>query len=464
MVEIEEVDVRVVVIGSRSNAASTVLAERWAAIGIEAELMTAGAAPELLRRGDVALGRLDVLPSLDGVEAGLFDLLRLERRGIKVLNPAAALLAAHDKLRTARLLRAARVPHPVTLRARRLNEVRLQPPLVLKPRFGSWGADVALCLTEAAVRDRLAEIRDRGWFLRHGVLVQEAVPSEGHDLRVLIAAGRVIGAIARTAAPGEWRTNVSCGAGCEPVRVSAAAAELAATAAAAIDADLVGVDLMPLGDDRYVVLELNGAVDFGDDYVLGDADVYADAAAALRVTGGIRRTAALQTIGTRPGRRRLMITQRQIPRVLVDTLEEAAIAYELLPHAPTSSAVDEARALGVAPEQVGKTLVIGTRSGLVRAVIPASERLDLEKVRSVLGEDSAELLSEEALAEAFPEYELGAVPPLGGVHNDSVVVDIGVCEHGSVVIEAGTHSQSIRIAVGDLVGLENARIADICLD
>jgi len=37
-------------------------------------------------------------------------------------------------------------------------------------------------------------------------------------------------------------------------------------AAQAIGADLVGVDLLPLGPGRYVVLELNGAVDFSREY------------------------------------------------------------------------------------------------------------------------------------------------------------------------------------------------------
>ena len=291
--ETEEVEVRVAVIGSTSNEASVALAERWAAIGLDAELMTAREAAGELRSGDVALGRLDVLPSLDGVEKGLFDLLRLERRGIRVINPVAALLAAHDKLRTAWILHAAGVPHPVTRHLRDSDAVGLSPPLVLKPRFGSWGADVVLCCTESAVRDRLAEVSKRTWFRRHGVLVQTAVPSAGHDLRVLIAAGRVVGAIERTAAPGEWRTNVACGGACEPVAVSPAAGELAATAAAAIEADLVGVDLMPLGDDRYVVLELNGAVDFGDDYVLGDADLYVDIAAALGLAGSVSRRATV---------------------------------------------------------------------------------------------------------------------------------------------------------------------------
>ncbi len=56
---------------------------------------------------------------------------------------------------------------------------------------------------------------------------------------------------------------------------------MAATAAAAIDADLVGVDMVPLGGDRHVVLELNGAIDFDRSYSFPGDDVYTAAAHAL---------------------------------------------------------------------------------------------------------------------------------------------------------------------------------------
>src|SRR6476469_5903489 len=65
-----------------------------------------------LSPGDVALGRLDVLASLDGVEPGLWALERLAASGVTVLNGRQTLLAAHDKLATAQALFDARVPHP----------------------------------------------------------------------------------------------------------------------------------------------------------------------------------------------------------------------------------------------------------------------------------------------------------------------------------------------------------------
>ena len=73
-------------------------------------VLTPARALARLRRGDVALGRLDVLRSLDGIEPGLWALGRLAELGATVLNGRPALVNAHDKLATAAALDGAGVP------------------------------------------------------------------------------------------------------------------------------------------------------------------------------------------------------------------------------------------------------------------------------------------------------------------------------------------------------------------
>ena len=243
--------------------------------------VTPAEAVRWLCAGDVALGRLDVLPGLDGIDDGLRSLGELEARGVRVLNPASALIAAHDKLVTARLLRAAGLPHPRTWCVSRGSPApAITAPAVIKPRFGSWGRDVVRCADLDDVRRHLLNIAHRDWFAAHGALVQELVEPRGFDLRVIVAGGRVVGAARRVAAPGEWRTNVALGARRETVVPPPDACRLARACAVAGGADLVGVDLLPV-DGGWTVLELNGAVDFTRDYSLGD-DVFADAVRQLR--------------------------------------------------------------------------------------------------------------------------------------------------------------------------------------
>jgi Ala-tRNA(Pro) deacylase len=151
---------------------------------------------------------------------------------------------------------------------------------------------------------------------------------------------------------------------------------------------------------------------------------------------------------------------------LTSVLDDAGVSYELLEHAHTESALAEAEALGISPDDVAKTLVVKTGDGYVRAVLPASARLDLAKLRSLQGggRHSVHLATEDDLRRDYPEFALGAVPPVGGARRDPVLVDPKLTERESIVIEAGTHEQSLRLAPNDLVQAAGATITDICED
>jgi Ala-tRNA(Pro) deacylase len=156
------------------------------------------------------------------------------------------------------------------------------------------------------------------------------------------------------------------------------------------------------------------------------------------------------------------MTTHSPPRILVDELERAGISYELIPHHRTDTAVGEARALSVPPSQVAKTIVLVTPAGFVRAVLRASARLDLRKVRAILGTHDVRMSTEDELAGAYPDFELGAVPPLALADGDRVLLDIRVCDSDDVLLEAGTHEQSLRISTSDLLELARPTVADIC--
>jgi RimK family alpha-L-glutamate ligase len=275
---------KVLIVTSAPNDASIELVESWQRLGLDAELVSGAGALASYRAGDRVIGRLDVLPTLDGVEPGMLALLLLERRGARLVNTAGSLLRAHDKLRAGRILTSLRLPHPATRPVATIDAAAaLTPPFVLKPRFGSWGKCVYRCDTRASLAACLEEIESTSWFRRHGALVQDLIAPLGHDLRVLVADGRVVGAIQRVAAEGEWRTNISLGGTSRPSRPSSDAAELARTAAVVVGTDLVGVDLLPLATGGHLVLELNGAVDFDHDYSLGSLDVFDEVAEALEL-------------------------------------------------------------------------------------------------------------------------------------------------------------------------------------
>jgi [lysine-biosynthesis-protein LysW]---L-2-aminoadipate ligase len=277
----ESWDMRFALIAQRATPTNDALAgtlvdgNRW-------ELMTPEQALDELRPGDAALGRLDVLPTLDGIDDGMWALGALEARRVVVLNDSGALFATHDKLLTARLLRRADLPHPRTAHVRPDRPFpAVRPPVVVKPRFGSGGQGVTLCDDEEALCDTLSRLSSVEWFEQQGVLVQELVPPQGYDLRILVAGQRFVGAVFRIAAEGEWRTNISLGGSRRPVADPPQhACEIALAAARAVGGALVGVDLIQDGLGNWTIVELNGAVEFTREYQ-PEGDVFADVSAEL---------------------------------------------------------------------------------------------------------------------------------------------------------------------------------------
>jgi RimK family alpha-L-glutamate ligase len=270
---------------SATNEALVAAARAW---GLDSELLEPRTALTSLEAGDVALARLDVREGLDGIERGSGELERLVAGGIDVRNPPGSLIVAHDKLLTARTLRLAGLPHPhTTLISPALPTAVPELPVVLKPRFGSWGRDVERCTTLRELEHALVRLQRKPWFREHGALAQELVEPRGWDLRLVVAGGRVVGAACRIARGGEWRTNAALGAQVEPVDPPPIARALALAAAQATHSDLVGVDLLPTPNGGFLVLELNGAADFRPLYAPG-RDVFSDTVAAL-LEDGVRR-------------------------------------------------------------------------------------------------------------------------------------------------------------------------------
>jgi Ala-tRNA(Pro) deacylase len=146
-------------------------------------------------------------------------------------------------------------------------------------------------------------------------------------------------------------------------------------------------------------------------------------------------------------------------------LDDRDIAYKVFEHDRRFSAAAEASASGVAPHDAAKTMLLRDHDGYRLAVIPASERLDLRKLRHLCDANAdLRLATEREMAADFPMLEVGALPPLGSMLSVPVVIDERLLDHRRILCNAGDHRHSMMLDPRDITDLAEARVGDICED
>jgi len=123
-------------------------------------------------------------------------------------------------------------------------------------------------------------------------------------------------------------------------------------------------------------------------------------------------------------------------------LDSHSLSYEVVQHPHTSSSAETADAAYIWGDQLAKSVLLEDEHGYVMAVLPASHRVDLNKLRGQLNR-KLELATEAEIGEIFSDCEVGAVPPLGTAYGIPVVYDDRLVRLGSVYFEAGDHEDLI---------------------
>jgi len=146
---------------------------------------------------------------------------------------------------------------------------------------------------------------------------------------------------------------------------------------------------------------------------------------------------------------------------VTDYLTRRGMAFEVADHPRAVTSLEEARALGIAADEVAKTVALTTHRGHALLVLPASCRLDLRLAREAVGDHGARLATEEELQQAFADCELGALPPLGSLLGVPVFVDPEVLEHDTVMFAAGTQTESVKANPADLFRDEQVEVTPL---
>jgi Ala-tRNA(Pro) deacylase len=144
-------------------------------------------------------------------------------------------------------------------------------------------------------------------------------------------------------------------------------------------------------------------------------------------------------------------------------LDGTGVSYEVVEHEQTYTAREDARASGVSPDDEAKSVLLRVGEDYCVAVIPASEQLDLRKVREIVG-GPARLATERDMAARFDQFDVGAIPPFGPMLSAREIVDRRLLDHDTIVGSGGDHRHSVRIDPNALVQVASPTLADICQD
>jgi len=126
--------------------------------------------------------------------------------------------------------------------------------------------------------------------------------------------------------------------------------------------------------------------------------------------------------------------------------------YDLMLHPHTESSRETAEAAHISDDHIAKAVVVKDVSGYAIVVIPASNWLNMDRLRHELNRD-LHLATEDEIAELFEDCEPGAVPPLGPAYGIETLLDESLTSLADVYFEAGDHEQLVHLRGEDFQAL-----------
>ncbi|WP_297518357.1 30S ribosomal protein S6--L-glutamate ligase [Flavobacterium sp.] len=206
--------------------------------------------PEIHYRGGKILDNFDAIiprirPSITFYGCALTR--QFEAMKVYCLNSAKAITQSRDKLYSLQLLLHHGVDIPTTgfanspLDTDDLIKMVGGTPLIVKLLEGTQGKGVVLAETKKAAESVINAFKS----LNANILVQEFIKeADGKDLRLFVVDGKVVAAMQREAAPGEFRANIHMGGTASVVKVTPEEKRIAIKAAKAMDLKVAGVDII----------------------------------------------------------------------------------------------------------------------------------------------------------------------------------------------------------------------------
>ncbi|MFD2205978.1 30S ribosomal protein S6--L-glutamate ligase [Kiloniella antarctica] len=219
--------------------------------------------PEIYYNGVKLTGYDAVIPRIGASVTfyGTAVLRQFEMMGVYPLNESVAIGRSRDKLRSMQLLARDGIGLPVTTFAhdpKQTDEVLKLAggaPLVIKLLEGTQGIGVVLADTDRSATSVVEAFRG----VKVNILVQEFIKEAGGtDIRALVIGGKVVAAMKRTGAEGDFRSNLHRGGSAKSIKISPEERSTAIRAAKSMGLNVCGVDMLRANHGP-VVMEVNSS-------------------------------------------------------------------------------------------------------------------------------------------------------------------------------------------------------------
>jgi Cys-tRNA(Pro) deacylase len=144
----------------------------------------------------------------------------------------------------------------------------------------------------------------------------------------------------------------------------------------------------------------------------------------------------------------------------LEALDATGVTYRVIRHGPVSSLAEAARARGVEPADVVKTLVVRRAEDDFRFVlVPGDRAICWPKLRSVLGVSRLSMPQAE-VARRATGYERGTITPFGSITKWPVIADERI-RGRQITLGAGEHGLAVALAADEVLTALDATVADI---
>jgi Ala-tRNA(Pro) deacylase len=143
---------------------------------------------------------------------------------------------------------------------------------------------------------------------------------------------------------------------------------------------------------------------------------------------------------------------------LIAFLDEHQVKYVVITHSRAFTTQEVAAMAHIPGKELAKSVIVEIDGELAMAVLPGSEKVDVDLLRDALGAEQVALAKESAFEDRFPECDLGAMPPFGNLYGMPVYVADSLTEDDEIAFNAGSHTELVKMSYRDFERLVEPRI------